>query len=188
MADKTLLTIEEYEALGEDPPGVRYELSDGELIVTPSASFVYHNMRDEFNMHPLSYLDAHPSGHAVTELDFQLGKATVRRPNIAFYRNERLHGVDRNRAPLAAIPNLAIEIISPFVRAADLMKKVCQYLDGGVQSIWLFYPEALRAYHYVSNRLEPEVFTKDHDFSEPELLPGFKLKIAEILNPSGCLP
>jgi len=62
------------------------------------------------------------------------------------------------------------------------MKKSFQYLDAGVHSVWLFYPEALRAYRYVSNRLEPEVFSEDHEFSEPELLPGFVLKISEIFS------
>jgi len=35
MAIRTLLTIEQYNAL-EDPPGVRYELDRGELFVTQS--------------------------------------------------------------------------------------------------------------------------------------------------------
>jgi hypothetical protein len=39
MATKTLLTVKEYAAL-EEPEGVRYELSEGELIVIPSASLV----------------------------------------------------------------------------------------------------------------------------------------------------
>jgi hypothetical protein len=38
MATKTLVTCAEYAAL-QEPQGMRYELSEGELIVTPSASF-----------------------------------------------------------------------------------------------------------------------------------------------------
>ena len=48
MAVKTLLTVEEFAALRE-PEGVRYELSNGELIVTPSANLFHHEIRDEFN-------------------------------------------------------------------------------------------------------------------------------------------
>ena len=48
MATKTLLTVEEYAAL-EEPEGVRYELSEGELIVTPSATYFHNELRDEFN-------------------------------------------------------------------------------------------------------------------------------------------
>ena len=41
MATNTLLTVEDYAALHESE-GVRYELSEGELIVTPSAN-LFHN-------------------------------------------------------------------------------------------------------------------------------------------------
>ena len=48
MATKTLLTIDDYLAL-EEPVGVRYELSEGELIVTPSANYFHNEIRDELN-------------------------------------------------------------------------------------------------------------------------------------------
>lgn len=65
------------------------------------------------------------------------------------------------------------------------MKKVFQYLDCGVQAVRLLYPDIACAYRYSSNKLEPKIFSKDADFSEPELLPGFTLNIAEIFNWSG---
>jgi Uma2 family endonuclease len=185
MATKTPLTIEQYIALGEDPPGVRYELSDGELIVTPSSSSFHNDIRDVFNGRLRAFLDTHKIGRVISETDVQLGENTVRRPDVAFIRKERLEGVDRKHTPLTAIPNLVIEVISPSDRASDLMKKVSQYLEAGVQVVWFFDPETLRAYRYVPNRLEPEVFLEDHEFSEPELLPGFVLKISEIFS-WGC--
>jgi Putative restriction endonuclease len=48
MATKTLLTLQDYAALDE-PPGVRYELSEGELIVTPASSPLHNRIRDDFN-------------------------------------------------------------------------------------------------------------------------------------------
>ncbi len=59
MATKTLLTIEQYAALDE-PVGVRYELSEGELIVTPSANYFHNNTRDRLNARLQAFLDAHP--------------------------------------------------------------------------------------------------------------------------------
>ncbi len=41
MGTKTLLTVADYAALDE-PEGVRHELSEGELIVTPSPNY-FHN-------------------------------------------------------------------------------------------------------------------------------------------------
>ncbi|HTV54063.1 MAG TPA: Uma2 family endonuclease [Terriglobia bacterium] len=47
MATGTLLTVKDYAALDE-PAGVRYELSNGELIVTPSASHFHNKICDRF--------------------------------------------------------------------------------------------------------------------------------------------
>ena len=52
MATKTLLTVKDYAAL-EEPEGVRYELSEGELIVTPSAS-LFHNRASRRVKQPLA--------------------------------------------------------------------------------------------------------------------------------------
>jgi Uma2 family endonuclease len=182
MATKTLVTIDQYAALDE-PIGVRYELSEGELIVTPSASYFHNKTRDRFNARLQSFLDAHPIGEVISEMDMALAADIVRRPDVAFIRNERLKGVDLERVPLPIAPDLAIEIVSKNDRADDLILKVSQYLQAGVQAVWLFYPSTLLAYRYVPGKLDPEVRSaKAGDrFEEPELLTGFSLPLADIL-------
>ena len=83
--------------------------------------------------------------------------------------------------PLA--PDLVIEIVSENDRADDLNLKVSQYLGAGVKAVWLFYPITRLAYRYLPGKLEPEVRSADagHTFEEPELLPGFSVPLAEIL-------
>jgi len=195
MATKTLLTIEQYMALGEDPPGMRYELSDGELIVTPSSNYFHNEIRDRFNARLRTFLGTNPLGIVTSETDVKLGGNIVRRPDVAFIHKDRLPGVDLGHIPLAAVPNLVIEIVSPTDRAADLRKKTSQYFDAGVQSIWFFYPEDRLTYRHAADRLEPKAFSENDEFSEPALLPGFTLKISEIftwgndpMNASGPLP
>ncbi len=183
MATKTLLTIEQYMALGEDPPGVRYELSDGELIVTPSSNYFHNEIRDEFNGRLRAFLKAHQIGIVISETDVQIGETTVRRPDVAFIRKERLQGVDLHHIPLAVVPDLVIEIVSPTDRTSDLMKKVSEYLENGAQAIWLFYPSLLLAYRY--NNSQTRCLAASNEFSEPELLPGVVLKISEIFS-WGC--
>jgi Uma2 family endonuclease len=182
MATKTLLTIEQYAALDE-PVGVRYELSQGDLIVTPSASYFHNDIRDRFNARLRAFLDAYPCGNVISEMDMTLGADTVRRPDVAFIRKERLEGIDLERVPLPIAPDLAIEIVSKNDRADDLILKVSQYLQAGVQAVWLFYPSTQLAYRYVPGKLEPEVRSaKAGDrFEEPELLKGFSLPLSEIL-------
>ncbi len=182
MATKTLLTIEQYAALDE-PVGVRYELSEGELIATPSANYFHNDIRDCLNARMRAFLDTSPCGIVISESDMTLAADVVRRPDVAFIRKERLEGVDLDRAPLPIAPDLAIEIVSKNDRADDLILKVSQYLQAGVQAVWLFYPSTQLAYRYVPGKLDPEVRSaKAGDrFEEPELLSGFSLPLSEIL-------
>jgi len=182
MATRTLLTIEQYAALDE-PVGVRYELSEGELIVTPSANFFHNDIRDRFNACLRAFLDTHPCEYVISEMDMMLAADVVRRPDVAFIRKERLIGVDLDRVPLPIAPDLAIEIVSKNDRADDLNLKVSQYLQAGVQAVWLLYPNTKTAYRYVAGKRDPEVRNaKAGDrFEEPELLSGFSLPLAEIL-------
>ncbi len=187
MADKTFLTVEQYAALGEDPPLVFYELSNGELIVTPAPHCLHNEMRFEFFARLRPFIEPRGLGKVMLGMDFQLGEATSRRPDVAFISNERLRGVDLAKVPLRAVPELAIEIVCN-ERADDLMKKVVQYLEAGVLFVWVFYPELRLAHRSVPSKAVLETFSAADNFTEPELLPGFTLKIAEILNVSGYLP
>jgi Uma2 family endonuclease len=182
MATKTLLTIEQYAALDE-PVGVRYELSEGELIVTPSANYFHHDIRDGLTSRLRAFLETSPCGIVVSELDMALDADIVRRPDVAFIRKERLEGIDLERVPLPIAPDLAIEIVSRSDRADDLNLKVSQYLQAGVQAVWLFYPITRLAYRYVSGKLDPQVLSAQAGdrFEEPELLSGFSLPLSEIL-------
>jgi len=182
MATKTLLTVEQYAALDE-PEGVRYELSEGELIVTPSASYFHNDVRDEVNSRLRVFAKNHKLGRVTSETDVKLVGEVVRRPDVAFFRAGRLEGLDLDRIPLPVAPDLALEVVSRNDRADDLMLKVNQYLQAGAQAVWLLYPNTRLAYRYVPGKLEPEVraAAAGGKFEEPDLLPGFSLPLAEVL-------
>ncbi len=182
MATKALLTIEQYAALDE-PVGMCYELSEGELIVTPSADFFHNDLRDDLISRLRNFLASHPVGRAVSEMDVRLGEGVVRRPDVALFQKGRLEGVDLTQVPLPVAPDLAIEIVSTHDRADDLNLKVAQYLQTGVQTIWLFYRSTHLAYRYIQGKRDPEVRSAQAGdrFEEPELLPGFSLPLSDIL-------
>ena len=139
MATNTLLTIADYMSL-EEPAGVRYELSEGELIVTPSASFFHNELRDEFSNRLKTFAKRHRLGSVTSETDVKLAEDIVRRADVAFYRDGRLEGVDLDQVPLPVAPDLVVEVVSKHDRAADLLLKVSQYLAAGVEATWLLYP------------------------------------------------
>ncbi|HXJ92513.1 MAG TPA: Uma2 family endonuclease [Terriglobia bacterium] len=183
MATKALLTIADYAAL-EEPAGVRYELSEGELVVTPSADFFHNDLRDELTHQLKTFVKSHKLGRVTSETDVKLAEDTVRRPDVAFISAGRLEGIDLAQVPLPVDPDLVIEIVSKNDRAADLLLKVSQSLAAGVEVVWLLYPSTQLAYRYTASRLEPEVRSAQEGgkFEEPKILPGFSLTLAEIFS------
>jgi Uma2 family endonuclease len=182
MATKTLLTVRDYAALDE-PAGVRYELSNGQLIVTLSASHYHNSIRDDLNGPLRAFVEQRKLGEVTCEADLVLGADIVRRPDLAFIRADRLKGIDLDQSPLPVAPDLVIEIISKNDRADDLILKVSQYLGAGAQAVWLMYPNTHLAYRYLPGKLEPEVRSAEaaEKFEERMLLPGFTLPLNEII-------
>lgn len=181
MATKTMVTVADYVAL-EEPACTRYELSEGELIVTPSANYYHNEIRDRLNALLNSFVRSRKLGGVISEMDFKLVGETVRRPDVAFISAERLRGIDLEKVPLPVAPDLVIEIVSENDRAYDLNLKVSQYLAAGALAVWLFYPKTRLTYRYISGKLEPEVRSADtgHTFEEPELLPGHSIPLKQI--------
>jgi len=183
MATKTLLTIEQYNALDE-PPGVRYELDRGELIVTPSPAPTHNIVCGDLCRRLGSWVDEHNLGQVIYEVDVKLAAETVRRPEVMFFRRDRIRDIDLEQVPMLVVPELVIEVISKFDRPDDLMLKVRQYLRAGVQAVWVLYPKTREAHRYTPEVLQPSVINAERGgkFEEPELLPGFSLLLSEILH------
>ncbi len=182
MSTKTLLRVQDYAALDE-PPGVRYELSEGELIVTPSSTHFHNRLRDDLNSRLWAFVREHKLGEVTSETDLILIGEVVRRPDVGFICADRLKGIDLDQSPLPLAPDLAIEIVSKNDRADDLILKVSQYLEAGAQAVWLMYPNTRLAYRYLAGKREPEVRAAEagDKFEEPELLPGFLLPLSATL-------
>jgi Uma2 family endonuclease len=79
------------------------------------------------------------------------------------------------------IPDLAIEVVSPSNTAAQVLEKVREYLQAGVQFVWIVYPTA-REIHGVDAR-NPAILTRLQvgDVLKAEsLIPGFELRLATL--------
>jgi len=178
MATRTLISLEEYEALPETENGIEYELSDGELIVLASPMLFHNRIRDDILVRFHIFLRQHPHlGEVTSETDFRLKANTVRRPDVAFISAAKLATLDpRKRLDFA--PDLAIEIASP---GDDLPRKIQDYLAAGAR-VWALYPDARVARIHKPGE---QTLVRDADggdsLEDPELLPGLKIPLAEIL-------
>src|SRR5579859_5101315 len=141
----TRMTFEEFLQLPDDR---RYELNEGELLVTPSPT-PYHNIvRSRIKEALTAFVRSNRLGLVLDESDFRLGGDTVRRPDVAFLSTTQLRGFNLHKSPIEGAPTLAIEVISPSNSAEGMLLKVHQLLEAGSSSVWVFYPGlALVAIH-----------------------------------------
>ena len=105
-------------------------------------------------------------------------RATVRSPDAAFVRVERLPEVPATFVPLA--PDLAVEVLSPSDRLPDALSKATMYLQAGVSLVWLIDPMKHTATIFRQDEV-PITIGEDGVLDGEEVLPGFTLPLAKLL-------
>jgi Uma2 family endonuclease len=136
------LTVAEYSALSEGSESVRYELQEGNLVMSPSP-FPRHQrcvlrLGGRLESQLPTGLDLFPD----VDVDLQLVPAhlpgTVRRPDLVvvtraeFERREREGGVLRASDVL-----LAVEVVSLGSERTDRLIKHSEYADAGIPHYWV---------------------------------------------------
>lgn len=129
-----LLTYADYAALPDD--GTRYQLLDGELVMTPSPNAWHQDVLGEL----LESLRRHVREHALgavylAPLDVVLDDHNVLQPDIFFLSKERA-GVRQGGRILGA-PDLCVEILSPGTQHLDRTRKFELYARFGVAHYWI---------------------------------------------------
>ena len=177
MSTKTLLTADELERMPDDD-SVRTELDEGELITMPSTGLEH----GYFETPIASILDQHVRKHRLGrvysgEAGFRLGVATVRAPDVAFIRQDRLEAL-HGKGFAKGAPDLAVEIFSSSDSIRQLMRKVKQYFAAGCHTVWIVYPDQ-REVHVLDAAGADHLLTIGDTLEAPELLPGFSVPVAE---------
>lgn len=169
MATTALLTIEEYEQL--PVTGVRTELVDGEVIELATGVLAHDLMREELWL----ALRRQGGGVAAVEREFRTAKTRVRRADVVWYAAGRIKQADlwRNLSP---VPDLAVEVVSPIDRAAEVRDKVHEYLNAGVTTVWVVYLEHREAEVWNKGRIA----VAGADTLTADCLPGFPLIVDSV--------
>ncbi len=180
---KTLLTANQFYDFCCQNDG-RFELVKGEVVelspVNDEHSGIAVNIATAFN----NYSRRHDFGQAGVEAGHILlsGPDTVRGPDVSFRlvpRSERRQRVGF----LAGPPDIAVEVVSPSNTAAEMERKVREYLAAGAQRVWAVYPTTSAASRCVVIH-HPDgtavTYTGDDVITDEELLPVFSLPLAEV--------
>lgn len=125
-------TADDLDAMPDD--GRRYELVDGQLLVTPSPTLRHQSVSTEL-LFRLRL--AVPPGLRVLSapMDVRLGPRLQVQPDLLVVRDEGLEG-----ARVESVPLLAVEIASPGTRSRDRVLKRNAYEAAGIASYWLVDP------------------------------------------------
>ena len=138
-----LLTAAEFERMPEEPD-VRMELVRGQVVRMTPAGFRHAAVAGRLFELLSGHARSSGIGRVLPPAGFRLASNpdTVREPDLAFVRQERLNKIGEPPGFYPGPPDLAIEIVSPTDRPSAIRAKVTQYLDLGVRMVWVVDPEA----------------------------------------------
>src|SRR3954452_18648168 len=105
------MTARQFLELGEDPPGVRLELVDGEVAVSPSPTPLHGYVVMQLGIILGHYVKRRRLGKLFPDIDTIFGEHDVRRPDLLFFSKDRLHLIGDKA--MEGAPDLCIEVISP---------------------------------------------------------------------------
>lgn len=159
----------------------RCELVRGELIQMAPASAGHGGVAMEMGIRIGIHVKQHKLGKTyAAETGFLIGRDpdTVRAPDVAFVRNDRLH-LAGERGFFNGPPDLAVGVMSPDDRAGDVLAKVRQWLDAGCRGVWVVDPQSRTVTTYHANR-HAQVLTPGDTLPGGDPLPGFELSVTDI--------
>ena len=142
MVSTAKMTARQFLMLGEDPPGVRLELVDGEIAVSASPLPRHSYVEKALSRVVGNHIDEHDLGLLLGDTDTIFGEHDVRRPDLIYFSKSRQHLVREDRA-IEGMPDLCAEIVSPSSSTIDRRDKFKQYAAGGVPCYWIVDPQKL---------------------------------------------
>ena len=175
-ADK-LMTADELLRLPDD--GQRHELIAGELR-TMALNGAEHGRVTVNLAVPLGhYIDTHHLGEvyaAGTGFQLTTSPDTVRAPDVAFMRQERVLAVGRVMGYLPGPPDLAAEVVSPNDRPAEVEEKVASWLAHGTRLVLVVDPRR-RTVRVYRPGTPPRTLAEQDVLSGEDVVPGWTLPV-----------
>lgn len=181
MFDATPMTAEDL--LVRQPPHMRSELVDGVMRVREPGAYRHGKVAAVVSALLLNWVRPRTLGVVVgSETGFILRRNpdSVRAPDAAFISAERQPSPDvTGFAELA--PDLVVEVRSRGDRAGEIREKTDAWLRAGVRLVWHIDPDRRCGGVYRADG-SVEQIAADGAFGGEEVLPGFVMTLAEVLD------
>ena len=179
VVEKKKYTYEDYLKIPDDKG--RYELVNGELLMTPSPIPNHQRISGKLEFVVRKFVTENNLGEVFyAPCDVYLDDENVVQPDILFISKDRLNIIgDKN---IQSAPNLVIEIISENSVYRDMVQKKRLYARFGVKEYWIVIPEEKEVEVYILKGEAYQLYktyTKV-DILESPSLKGLKIGLKEI--------
>jgi Uma2 family endonuclease len=135
---ETKLTYADYLETSDDE---RYELLNGELILSPSPKEIHQYISSILHIMIGTFVRERSLGKVYfSPFDVVLSDTNVVQPDILFISNERADIITSDNVQGA--PDLVVEILSPATAERDRTVKLDLYAQHGVKEYWIVDPDA----------------------------------------------
>jgi Uma2 family endonuclease len=179
------MTARQFLELGEDPPGVRLELVNGEVAVSPSPIPAHGYTVVQLVVLLASHVRERELGRIYPDVDTIFGEHDVRRPDLLFFAKDRLHLIGKKA--MEGPPDLCVEVLSPSSGTIDRKHKFAQYQAAGVAHYWIVDPrtKSMEGFTLINGAYQP---TGNAHGDETIHLPPFgdlAIPLGELWEPDG---
>ena len=171
-------TSQELERLPDD--GNRYEVLDGQLLVTPAPARRHQRVTFAIARQLYDWADRHGAEVLPAPVDVVFDERTTLEPDVVVYTADRTPPPEQTK--YSTPPDLAVEVVSPTTRQRDLMGKREAYERFGVPTYWVVDPDQDRALVWrFATSTDPEVVEADGGVLRAPDLPGLAVPLADVL-------
>jgi len=166
VIEKKRYTYEDYLKTPEDG---RYELIEGELIMTPSPVPKHQRISGKLYFELRKFVTENDRGEIFyAPCDVYLDDENVVQPDILFISKDRLSIIGEKNIQNA--PDLVIEIISENTAYRDLVQKKRLYARFGVKEYWIVIPDEGSIEIYIlkdNSYILYKAFNRDNSLESP---------------------
>jgi Uma2 family endonuclease len=174
------MTADELLAMPDD--GYRYELVNGVLKRMSPAGDEHGRVGMELAIPLGAHVKKNKLGKlylAETGFLIRTDPDTVRAPDVAFVRVERIKEGPGVKGYRVGAPDLAVEVVSPGDTVSEVEEKVAEWLEGGARMVWVVSPKlhTVTVYRSLTNIV---TLTGKDKLDGGDVVPGFQMNVAEI--------
>lgn len=163
-------------------PNKRAELVRGVLVVREPPGGRHGRIAMNLGVELANYVRARELGVVyAAETGFTLARHpdTVRAPDVAFVRRERLPTPEPLGFPELA-PDLVVEVLSPDDRPGQRLAKIADWLSAGTRLVWVIDPERRLARVYRQDGSEL-IVAADETLDGEDVVPGYSCLLGATL-------